>query len=109
MSLDTAVFKLLKNVNINVNADITVALRKDEGWKMFEVYNQAARHGGKLIIRDYSHRGVLSQSKYIRRRNMTGVVFKSLIVVLNLIWSFKEILQTDFSYLCISMAVWKVI
>lgn len=82
MSLNNDVFNVLGKMNFNVNVELTIALRKNVFWKMFEVYNQAAKHGGRLIVRHLGQSFQYNDSKYIRRKNMTGVIFKSLIVVL---------------------------
>lgn len=91
VSLNDDVFRFLAKLNLNVNAELTVALRTNECWKIFEVYNQAARHGGRLSIKHLDNYNCtaknvsleFSKSKYFRRKNMTGVFFKSLIVVSN--------------------------
>lgn len=88
MSPNRNIFDLLKHINLNVNSEVAVALTKNNTWEVFEVYNQAIKHNGVLSIKklfDYngSENIVLknSQSKYIKRRNMTGVVFNTYIVV----------------------------
>lgn len=90
MSSNNDVFGVLEDVNLNVNSEFTVALKRNDTWQVFEVYNQAAKHHGKLFVKnvgDYKHynNNILlfrdNTPKYIRRKNMTGVIFKSLIVV----------------------------
>lgn len=78
-----------KDVNLNINSDVTMAIETFElFWLLFDVYNQALRHNGQLkykAIGNYSEDiGFLvdlQDNKYLRRRNMTGVSFKSAIVV----------------------------
>lgn len=67
-------------MNLNINSEVTVALLKNDTWTVFDVYNQAVKHDGILFI---NKRLIMedAKSKYIRRRNMTGVLFKTFIVV----------------------------
>lgn len=69
-------------MNLNINADLMVALKlKNNTWEFFDVYNQAARHNGMLIVKNYKYFSLQDTTpKYISRRNMTGVLFKSSIV-----------------------------
>lgn len=46
---------------------------------MHQVYNQAYKHKGGFFVENYSYQDV--ESKYVRRRNLSGVEFKSQIVV----------------------------
>lgn len=67
-------------MDLNINSEVTVALLKNDTWNIFEVYNQAAKHEGILSISKRLHMQDRN-SKYIRRKNMTGVNFKTFIVV----------------------------
>ncbi|XP_044265375.1 uncharacterized protein LOC123011804 [Tribolium madens] len=79
----------IKNAIININADIHVAVQSGSNWTIFDVYNPASKHGGTLKYPQmgfYSHgRGYnarTNEAKYWRRKNMTGVTFKTMVVLL---------------------------
>ncbi|XP_031352602.1 ionotropic receptor 75a-like [Photinus pyralis] len=79
-----------KNVNMFINADISVAIsnQKKSNWTVFDVYNPAYKNGGKLVVSeigyyndDDGYRVGVEDNKYYRRRNMTGVTFKSVLAI----------------------------
>lgn len=82
------IFKKFKNVILNINADIHVAIRNNNNWTIFDVYNPASEHGGVL---KYSRMGYYKtgqgynartrEAKYWARKNMTGITFKTMVVV----------------------------
>ncbi|XP_045477706.1 ionotropic receptor 75a-like isoform X2 [Harmonia axyridis] len=81
---------LFQNSSLFVNADILVAVGKSMekmGLDIYEVYNPSNRHGGSLKISKVGsyepERGFNISwigEKYWRRKNMTGLTFKSAIV-----------------------------
>lgn len=86
------IFSYLNNTNLNINADVNVATvnpNDSKEYKIFDVYNPAFKHGGKLQIKQlnvYSksigiYTSPTTQSKYWSRKNMSEVTFKSAIVV----------------------------
>lgn len=90
--------ELFKNVTININADINVAVLNksiSEKYTIFDVYNPAASHGGNIYfikIGYYDQKVSFNienhKEKYFRRRNLTGVTFKSMIVVFYFLYLF---------------------
>lgn len=79
---------IFKRVNLNIAVNLIVAVQNGEEWTLFEVYNPSFKNKGTLRVRVvayYSkHTGLQFgkvQPKYVRRRNMEEVHFRSQIVV----------------------------
>ncbi|KAG5894959.1 hypothetical protein JTB14_023308 [Gonioctena quinquepunctata] len=77
-------------LKLNINSDVHLAVSKGNtgNISIFDVYNPASEHGGDLRIEPLGYynefegyKAKYTQNKYWERRNMTGVVFKSAIVV----------------------------
>lgn len=91
----------MANVTLNINADVQIANRvkkkkatNDDDflwiWQITDIYNPAANHGGRIsysMLGDFNERRQFNfqmgggTSKYWTRRNMTGVTFRTMIVV----------------------------
>ncbi|KAB0803669.1 hypothetical protein PPYR_00639 [Photinus pyralis] len=79
-----------ENVDMFINADISVAI-SDEGKSkhtIFDVYNPAYKRGGNLVVSEVGcyteedgYKVQVKDIKYYRRRNMTGTMLKSVMVV----------------------------
>lgn len=80
---------LLESAYLNINADVHIAIPYNQTlWSIYDAYNPASHHGGKLkvqLIGNYSkvlgYNAPQFGSKYWRRRDMTGVKFRSAVVV----------------------------
>ncbi|XP_060526921.1 ionotropic receptor 75a-like isoform X2 [Cylas formicarius] len=84
---------LLRNVYLNIDCDVKVAYPKESnnfprGYVIDDVYNPASDRGGELKTRavgsfDTSHGYHVTElgNKYFVRRNLTGVTFKTVIVL----------------------------
>nr|XP_008196050.2 PREDICTED: glutamate receptor ionotropic, delta-2-like isoform X2 [Tribolium castaneum] len=77
------------NVILNINADINVIIpEKPSNWSIIDVYNPASQHGGVL---NFTRVGFYNKHdgykikytgvKYWNRKNLTGVTFKSMVVL----------------------------
>lgn len=82
------VISYFNKTNLNIAADLTVAINDGQKWTLFDIYNPCSRNGGKLrteILGDYGKNDSFlfrrNYSKYSRGRNMKEVHFKSKIVV----------------------------
>nr|XP_015837359.1 PREDICTED: glutamate receptor ionotropic, delta-2-like isoform X3 [Tribolium castaneum] len=79
----------IKNAVVNINADIHVAVQSGTNWTIFDVYNPASEHGGSLkytrvgfYSRGRGYNAQTNEAKYWRRKDMTGVTFKTMVVLL---------------------------
>lgn len=74
---------------LNVNADIHLTFpQKNSNWTVLDIYNPASQHGGTLNFtqigfynRNVGYKIKYCGSKYWNRKNLTGVTFKSMVVV----------------------------
>lgn len=97
-------FNVLKNVDLTINADITVAVNMNNiTWNIFDVYNPYSKRNGELKIKKigfYDEKNKLkiktAESKYKERRNLTGIEFKSFIVLTqDFEETFEKYLESD--------------
>lgn len=80
--------KMLRSQNINLDAEITLAVNKNEtSLDLFEVYNPNPRTNGKLVVDPIGqwtpksgYNVTLKETKYQRRSNLNGVVFRAAII-----------------------------
>ncbi|XP_017775083.1 PREDICTED: glutamate receptor ionotropic, kainate 2-like isoform X2 [Nicrophorus vespilloides] len=76
---------IFQNVSMTIASDVTAVVKSKDHWDVFDIYNQAFRHGGKLKI--YFQQCLFDRfhgeriSLYWRRKNMTGVTFKAMVVL----------------------------
>ncbi|KAF2884491.1 hypothetical protein ILUMI_21687 [Ignelater luminosus] len=87
------VIEKFRNVSLAINTDLNVAVPNNENanvknWTIYDVYNPSYNHGGNLKILDIGYYNeqegyhvVLKDTKYYRRRNMTGTLFRSAVVI----------------------------
>lgn len=83
------------NVVLNINADIHLAVPSTPlNWTIIDIYNPASKHGGVLNCTEiglynekegYKFRNY--EAIYWARKNMTGITFKSLVVVIRVVFS----------------------
>ncbi|CAH1364653.1 unnamed protein product [Tenebrio molitor] len=90
-SLSSTVVNKFEKVALSINADIQIAVKNSttQNWTITDIYNPASEYGGSLSftkIGDYSEgRGYNARKKeatYWTRKNMTGVTFKTMVVLL---------------------------
>lgn len=83
----------LSNLKLNINADVNL-LSSDgnDTFSVYDIYNPAFDHGGYLHFdkigyysKNFGYRISMKTNKYWIRRNMTGIKFKSAIVVIKLL------------------------
>ncbi|KAK9883985.1 hypothetical protein WA026_004921 [Henosepilachna vigintioctopunctata] len=82
---------LLKDLNIDINSDIHLAVQDQSNSynrEIYDAYNPSRNHGGDVIIKKIgkfsTKRGYILEKqsdKYWRRKNMTGLTFKSAVVI----------------------------
>jgi hypothetical protein len=91
---------------LSINADIQIAVKNSttQNWTITDIYNPASEYGGSLSftkIGDYSEgRGYNARKKeatYWTRKNMTGVTFKTMVVVMICFRKGKSLLVEHFS------------
>lgn len=99
------VIELFRKVLLNIDCDIQIALYNNEtyNWTILDLYNPASEHGGEMkytpvgfFNRKDGYRARIKESKYYVRKNLTGVLFKSVVVVfftdfLMIIRNFKSV------------------
>lgn len=81
---------LFERVKLNINSDVHLAVIGDgENITIHDVYNPASEHGGELKISYLGYyndvdgyNAKIKENKYWKRRNVTGVTFKSAVVVI---------------------------
>lgn len=86
----------LKILRLNINSDMNLVIFKQSdsinnaNVSIYDVYNPAFEHGGELKVDIFGYynqkQGYIInnlENKYWRRKNMTGVTFKSAVVVRN--------------------------
>lgn len=79
----------MKRVDLTINVDIFVVVNVSNiKWNIYDVYNPYSRRNGELKIKQiavYDKENRLqiqtAHSKYKERRNLTGIEFKSVIVL----------------------------
>ncbi|RZC36160.1 Lig chan domain containing protein, partial [Asbolus verrucosus] len=80
----------LKNASLNINCDVNMALfdNESDNWTIFDIYNPASNHEGQFTMKKLGHynfkdgfRAKMTNNKYWVRKNMTGVRFKSAVVI----------------------------
>lgn len=86
-----AILQQLDEAKLNINSEIHLAIcdnKETDNCTIYDVYNPASEHGGELLVkvlgyynRNDGYRAKALQNKYWLRRNMTGVTFKSAVVV----------------------------
>ncbi|XP_063918654.1 glutamate receptor ionotropic, kainate glr-3-like [Zophobas morio] len=83
------ILNFLKSLPLNINSDVNLAYphSKDE-YVILDVYNPASQHSGQFtsgIVGYYNkhagYKATIPENKYWIRKNMTGVRFKSAVVV----------------------------
>ncbi|XP_023311151.1 glutamate receptor 2-like [Anoplophora glabripennis] len=100
-SKNAMLFKLDK-VKLNINSEVHLAICENSSCVIYDVYNPASEHGGKLVATvlghyktDIGYKAEMSQNKYWLRRNMTGVNFKSAVVLPRLDKPLKKYLEDE--------------
>lgn len=76
-----------ENVILTVNSNLIIIV---ENYTVYDVYNPSTLHGGQLITTSFRHwqletrkfeKYTKFQHLYWIRRNMTGIVFQTMVVV----------------------------
>ena len=85
---DQIPLELLRDLPLTIATEMTVALRKNNSFKMYDVYNHSYRHGGKVNI---TYMGFWNQSnglqislnqyKYKRRADFHGLTLNFSVAV----------------------------
>ncbi|KAK4883878.1 hypothetical protein RN001_000149 [Aquatica leii] len=94
-----------KDVELVVNADVsfTVDYHKNGNWTILDVYNPSYKNGGELIVTEVGYynridgyRVPITENLYFKRKNMTGTIFKSVVVITdNITISLRQYLDND--------------
>ncbi|KAF5300901.1 hypothetical protein FQR65_LT09064 [Abscondita terminalis] len=94
-----------QEVELLVNADISVSIdyENNNNWTILDVYNPSYKHGGELVINEVGYYNEnegynvpITGSKYFIRRNMTGTLFKTVVVIPeNISMTLREYLDYD--------------
>nr|XP_023026668.1 uncharacterized protein LOC111514645 [Leptinotarsa decemlineata] len=103
MSLSRDISHIFEPLKLSINSDVHLVIPNEkENFSIFDVYNPASEHGGivKVIFLGMYNKAVgymakYSGNKYWERRNMTGVNFKSAIVIPNLTMPLETYLASD--------------
>lgn len=69
-STNYGILEVLSQVNINVNAEVTVAWRNETDWDLTDVYNPGFKHGGTLRT---ATMGVWSTTSGLIQNNLTSI------------------------------------
>ncbi|KAF5300902.1 hypothetical protein FQR65_LT09065 [Abscondita terminalis] len=84
------VTKKFKDAELAVNADVSFATTygASENWTILDIYNPSYKNGGQLVIKEIGNYSdsegfhlLTTHNKYFDRKNMSGVLFKSAVVV----------------------------
>lgn len=80
--------KYFEKLPLNIGVEMTVAIKNDSMYSLYDIYNPSYRHGGKLNVTSMGswscQKGlniVLTQYKYQRRGNLHGLIINSSLVV----------------------------
>lgn len=73
---------------LNIATEMTFALRQNESYELYDVYNPSYKHGAKLNVTfmgTWDIEGglniILNQYKYLRRGNLHGLILNSSVAV----------------------------
>lgn len=83
-----ASIQLLRSQDINLDAEITLAIAKNENsFDLFDVYNPNSRTNGKLVVnpigqwtQESGYNVEVTKTKFERRSNLNGVTFRAVII-----------------------------
>lgn len=80
--------EILQNLYLNINSDVKFAIRMDEMYEIYDVYNPASYKGGRIVVNYFgnfieNNFNVLKQSQsfYWSRKNMSKATFRVMTVV----------------------------